>query len=170
MQLDARKKLNMVKAMLIALIILCVGMSFLDCLQGTAGTLNGIDGTIVTATYKQNNVSVWAFVFAGFQILLIWKNCFGLQVIPGILSSAHMILLPLMVKIISELQDLIVYIREPTGQSAVKHWVLTPIGYVYVAMGWLLLAASVFVAWWARKQKTLLEAEDKSTQEGAEVL
>lgn len=167
----ALKKLNTGKALLIALIILCIGLSFLDCKQGVGVYMEGPpNGGLVSVTYKHNHFSLFAVLLAGLQIYLLLKDRFREQLVPGVLSAAYMISLPKLVEMQNLLNDSIVYVAAPTGESAVNNWEVTPAGYIYAAVGWLLLAMTVFSAWWLKKQKVILDAENRRLQEEAEVV
>lgn len=166
MEPQALKNVKIGKKLLIALVILSIGASCLDCVQGSAVTLNGLNGLPSEVTYTRNNFSLFAVALAAVQIFLIWKNRFGLQMIPAVVNSANMILMPFVLELQNKLSDLIVYIQAPTGESAVRQWELTPWGYIYVVLGWLLLASSALVAWYLPKQKAILTENPEERDEG----
>jgi len=167
MPADINRKLNIGKGILILLILLHAALSIFDCMQVVDKVWNEALGDYEYIPDKGYNNFSWVLVIcAALQVVLILRNSFKLQMIPGIISALPGIVLPLRIFCANLMAQIVYVLPGPVFEPRQ----MTPNGRIVFVLAVVQIIASIFSASWFSKLKKRFSAEEQNPAEGEELI
>lgn len=161
------RKMNTGMGILILLILMYVGLSFMDCKMSMDNVWNeSIQAYEYVTISADHNVSWTLIVCAIAQIVLILCKQFRLQLIPGTIAAASGLLMPLSI-LANNMLDVVVYV---VAGPVHYHMEVPQTGWIVVVFAGIVLIASILAANFLTKLKKIISAEKQTPTESEDYI